>query len=260
MKRSDSVFFATLMGLAGFVGYEVASVRWLEPSRRAQVEAFGRTSSETGDARDAGTYAGTNRRRGSRDFGEDVRHRIELASAHTYLGEVLAAHDSSLARWSDRRTDPLRVWIQPFARIKDWSPASLPIVRDAFIEWGDSGLPLNFSFVLDSASANVHVFWVDRFPEQISGKTLWTHDESWQILEAKVLLAVHHRTGELLDESATRAIALHEVGHLIGLDHTRDTTSVMASRVRVKDLSSADRATAQLLYALPSGRIGRNAQ
>jgi predicted Zn-dependent protease len=69
------------------------------------------------------------------------------------------------------------------------------------------------------------------------------------------VLAIHHRGGEPLDSSAVRAIALHEVGHLIGLDHTSDTANIMTPKVRVKELSEADRATARLLYALPAGKV-----
>ena len=65
-----------------------------------------------------------------------------------------------------------------------------------------------------------------------------------------------HRSGEALDTAAVRAISLHEVGHLIGLDHTSDSTSIMTPRVRVSHLAPVDRATAQLLYMLPPGPIG----
>jgi predicted Zn-dependent protease len=59
----------------------------------------------------------------------------------------------------------------------------------------------------------------------------------------------------VLDEDAMRAMALHEIGHLLGLDHTYDVRSIMAPKVRVRALSSADKATVRLLYTLPPGAV-----
>ncbi|MBK6490114.1 MAG: matrixin family metalloprotease [Gemmatimonadetes bacterium] len=262
MKRLDFAFALVLSVLAAFVGVQAFAMR-SGGDGRVLVRSTGSSATTlAADAPGAGVVRASDRPRGaSRGTARersraDVRSRLELSSEGTYIGEVLAAHDSALARWPDRGALPLRVWIQPMARVRDWTPNHVAIVRDAFIEWGESGVPLAFSFVLDSASADVHVSWIDRFNEPISGKTLWSHDNRWSILEASIVLAVHHRTGELLDTAATRAIALHEVGHLIGLDHTTDTTSIMTPRVRVKVLSPADLATARLLYLLPSGPIG----
>ena len=185
----------------------------------------------------------------------DVRHRIELGSQDTYINDVISSHDSALTRWPDRAGNPLRVWVQPTAKHDGFNPNAVPVVRRAFLEWSEVGIPVPFTFVMDSAMADVRVTWVDKFTESISGKTLWAHDESWWIIDANIQLAVHHHSGEILDTTSIRAIAMHEVGHLLGLDHTTDTTSIMAPKVRVRDLSPADRATAQLLYRLPAGRI-----
>ena len=59
-------------------------------------------------------------------------------------------------------------------------------MRAAFDEWSSTGIPLSFAFVNDSAKADVHVTWIDRFDEQISGKTLWAHDDDWWIVEANI--------------------------------------------------------------------------
>lgn len=256
MKRLDVVCLAALGGLAFFVGAEAVETRQALAMRSGTGETL---VTEDAPARIDSALLNEERRSDASDV-EDVRRRLELSASSTYLGEVLAAHDSSLARWADRRTTPLRVWIQSRSTIENWTPALVPLVREAFLDWGNAGLPLNFVFVTDSLSADVHVTWINRFDESISGKTLWTHDERWLILAANVVLAVHHRSGDPLDNAAMKAIALHEVGHLLGLDHTGDTTSIMAPRVRVKELSGADRATAQLLYALPPGRIGAPAR
>ncbi|MCC6931016.1 MAG: matrixin family metalloprotease [Gemmatimonadaceae bacterium] len=260
MKRLDLVFAITLTCLAGFVGVEAYAMRGQVGARHVVGSAGANASiipvEDESPRPNRRVKKGGDAASVSNDRSLiDVRARLELSGAGTYIGEVLAAHDSALARWPDRAGQPLRIWIQPIARVRDWTPTAIPLVRDAFIEWGEAGVPLNFSFVLDSASADVHVTWIDRFNEAISGKTLWSHDDRWTILEANIVLAVHHRTGEVLDTAATRAIALHEVGHLIGLDHTTDTTSIMTPRVRVKALSPADRATAQLLYMLPPGPV-----
>jgi predicted Zn-dependent protease len=134
-------------------------------------------------------------------------------------------------------------------------PGYVDRVREAFDEWQGVGLPLAFVFVDDSVDAEVHVNWIDHFSEPISGRTKWARDDDWLITDANIILAVHHHQGEVLDEEAMRAMALHEIGHLLGLDHTQDATSIMAPKVRVRDLSAADRATVRLLYSLPPGPV-----
>ncbi|GAC1517300.1 MAG: hypothetical protein NVS1B4_16990 [Gemmatimonadaceae bacterium] len=217
---------------------------------RTRVESAGVLG---GDAvADAEEPAASRRRRP--DVGE-VQRRLRRGQTGTYIGEILLSRDSALARWPERTKDPLRVWVQPQSRVADWEPVFADRVRTAFAEWSVCGIPVRFAFTSDSARADVHVTWLDHFDEPISGKTKWARDENWWIVDGDIAIAVHHNGGEPLDDSAIHAIALHEVGHLLGLDHTADSTNIMTPRVRARSLTSADRATMRLLYELPPGTI-----
>lgn len=185
----------------------------------------------------------------------EVRRRLAERGSGTYINEMLAERDSALARWPDREGRPLTLWIQPATVIDDWSEGYVSSVRDAVADWDALALPVRFAFTTDSARADVHVSFIDQFDEAISGRTKWERDDNWWITDADIVLAVHHRNGPALDEDAMRALALHEIGHLLGLDHTDDATSIMAPRVRVRGLSGADRATVRLLYTLPPGGV-----
>ncbi len=254
MRRLELLFGVVVTALAVFVAVEARGARVYSQYLGGAVSApIASSSTETHRVRPA-VEPVTEEVGAPRNL-DDIRRRLREGSPGTYVDELLLQRDSALARWPDRRTRPLRVWVQPETPTSDFSAGFPDIVRAAFEEWALTGIPLSFSFVHDSSKADIHVTWIDRFDEQISGKTLWAHDDDWWIVEANIVLAIHHRGGEPLDSSAVRAIALHEVGHLIGLDHTTDTANIMTPKVRVKELSDADRATARLLYALPPGKV-----
>lgn len=190
-----------------------------------------------------------------------LRQRARIPSASladadndSYLGDLLRQHDSTLSRWPDRTEVPLAVWIQPRSDVPNWSASLVTAVTDAFAVWEDTGIPVRFLFVDDALAADVSVRWIDRFDEPISGTTAWSRDDGWWITDARVTLAVHQRHGPALDAEAMRALALHEIGHVLGLDHASDSAYIMSPRVRVRTLTSADRATVRRLYQLPPGR------
>lgn len=199
--------------------------------------------------------SGHSRRGGGGGEAAAVRRTLRAFGAGTYIDDILLSRDSALVRWPDRVDDPLRVWIQPTSAVPDFRSSFVGKVRSAFDSWQALRIPVRFVFVPDSAGADVHVTWIDHFKEEISGRTHWARDDHWWITDANIVLAIHHNHGEPLDNAAVRAMALHEVGHLLGLDHCQDSTNIMAPTVHVRDLTAADRATVRLLYSLPPGPV-----
>lgn len=181
------------------------------------------------------------------------RELLGLRGRHTYLPELLAARGGVNHRWRDRHGDRMRVWVQEI----DPSRPGLArrVVADAFTDWAASGIPIAFTIVPDSTRAEVIVTWVDRFTERMTGVTRWATDRDEWIVSARIELARHQPDGAAVDSAAIAAIARHEVGHLLGLDHTDAPASIMGTPVRVTELSEADRRTIRLVYELPAGRL-----
>ncbi len=185
---------------------------------------------------------------------ERIAQLLASRSAGTYLGEMIVARDSMNVRWPDRRHEPMRVWVQESA-LAGFDASWPGLVRGAFTAWADAGVPIYFSFTPDSARAEIRVTWVDRFESRMTGRTHWAHDQHGWIVGGSLQLALHQFDGPRLDAAAVRAIAQHEVGHLIGLGHSTDETNIMSARVRVREMSEADRATVRLVYQLPPGSL-----
>jgi hypothetical protein len=186
------------------------------------------------------------------DEKEKARAKVREHEAGTYLPEMLLLRDSTLARWKPR-SRPITVWVQSRPDLQDWADDYVGAVSEAFTSWDAVELPIRFRMVSDSAQAEVHVTWVPKFSEQISGRTRWSRNEDYWIVGGDIVLAIHHQQGDRLDESAMHAMALHEVGHLLGLDHTSNPGSIMAPRVRIRDLAPIDVATVRALYSVDAG-------
>src|SRR5438309_760225 len=189
----------------------------------------------------------------------EIRRRIRASAGSTYLNEIVAAStDSILHRWDSRVSPPVRVYFPP-TTVANFQPAFLDAVRNAFGRWQEAGVPVRFNLDADSASAEVRFQWRIQFDGERAGQTDLEWDQAdGHLIGGVVTLATSDPKGQPLGPDDMRVLALHEIGHLIGLDHCPDSGDLMFVRTKVRDLSPRDIATALLLYELPAGPLRAN--
>ena len=141
------------------------------------------------------------------------------------------------------------MWIQPRARLAGWRADDVVQVERAFAAWNGIVSTVDFYFTDDSANAAVRVGWRDRFSRPMTGWSRVVRDRSGRVVEASVTLAVRHPDGAPVAGDAMRALATHEVGHLLGLGHRPDPRSIMCPVVHVRSLSAGDSAALRQLAA-----------
>jgi hypothetical protein len=185
----------------------------------------------------------------------EMRRRIRASGASTYLGEMIAeSGDSMLRRWENRQASPIRVWFAPTAAA-NFKPVFLDAIQTAFGAWTSVGVPVRFDFNADSTSAEVTVRWRVQFEIERTGQTDVTWDQNGQIQSAVVTLATFDPKGRPMESDDIRVVAAHEVGHLLGLDHSKDSTDIMFPTAKVRELSNRDARTVVLLYQLTPGSL-----
>ncbi len=185
----------------------------------------------------------------------EIRRRIRASAGLTYMNEIVAeSADSEIHRWDGRVGSPVRVLLTP-ATTANFQPAFLDQVRAAFQRWVEVGVPVRFTFDTDSSSAEVRFLWRIQFEGERSGQTDLLWDDDGHLTAGTVTLATFDPKGQPLGPDDVRVIAMHEIGHLLGLDHSHDPGDIMYAQPKVRDLSPHDIATVQLLYDLAPGSL-----
>jgi predicted Zn-dependent protease len=184
----------------------------------------------------------------------EARRQIRASAGLTYLNEVVAASDDSmLHRWDNRVTRPVRVYIAA-SRAANYQPAFPDAVRSAVRVW-EEVVPIRFEFTADSVDAEVEVRWRVQFDIDRTGQTDLIWDENGHIQNGVVTLATFDPKGQPMGPQEIRLVALHELGHVIGLDHSPDSADVMFPVATAGQLTRRDVETARLLYRLAPGSL-----
>jgi len=184
-----------------------------------------------------------------------TRRQLRASAGTTYLNEIVAASsDSALHRWDHRVQDPVRVYLASDT-IPNYQPAFQDAVRSALARWEAVDLPVRFRYVDDTSTAEVIFLWRRQFDIDRTGQTDLTWDRDGHVLTAVVTIATYDPTDHPMSAEDVRVVALHEIGHLLGLNHSSDSTDIMFGHTMARDLSLRDERTAALLYELTPGSV-----
>jgi hypothetical protein len=184
----------------------------------------------------------------------EARDAILAAGDRVYLGGMFRESDSLVRRWDPARMEQLRV-AYVTDDLPDWTTDHRDIVRRAFTEWEGVGANIRFTEVLDTTGADIVVRWIRQFDIDRAGQADLTWDGTGRIQHADIKLALISPGGRFLVPDKLRAIALHEIGHALGLPHSDLAGDLMFPTADHPIITARDSTTFRLLYRLPPASI-----
>lgn len=179
-----------------------------------------------------------------------------------YLADAI---QNGTVRFTKERM-PLKIYLKPATSVPGYKPEYDDIIKQAFSEW-QAAAPdqLSFTYVPSEEGADIVIVWTNDPSKMISsaeGGHAMVSPSPTGILRSDItLLSTQAVTHKPLDDNHLKHIALHEIGHALGIcGHSPKAEDIMYGIVMptatVSNLSDRDKKTMVALYTGPA--VARN--